>query len=185
LYFLESGQKRVLTTLNPLFLGLFVMALILFRTTAEPTMPEVFRRWDSLLAVMIYCGQRRGMKEGLLLVLFLTHLFSLSSVAPIGVFAIYYLIIFLAARLLSYAIYAETGISVLWMLAAFSLLSRIILPLVAAAFDHGWPIFGLENWRFLSLIFNTIVGLVVYWLLSILDTITFKAPPSNIEMNEA
>ncbi len=161
------------------------MGLILFRTTAEPTMPDVFRRWDFLLPVMIYIGQRRGMKEGLLLVLFISHIFSISSAAPIGVFAVYYLIIFVAARLLSYGIYADTWLSVLWMLTGFTILSRFVLPGVASAFGHGWPVFSWANWGFLSIVFTTWVGMGVYWLLGVLDRMTFKAPPSNIEMNEA
>jgi hypothetical protein len=182
LYFLESGQKRLLTSLNPLLLVVLVTGIILVRTTAEPIMPVGFRRWDLLLTVMIYIGQRRSIHEGLLLVLFISHIFSLASSAPIGVFVIYSLIVFVGARALSYVIFADQWLSILAVIGAFSVVARIIMPLVASAFGHGWPVISWENLHPLGILLNTFLGLGIYWALSFLDAITLKAPPANIEI---
>lgn len=159
------------------------MGFVLVRTTAEPVMPFSFRRWDLLLAPMIYIGQRRSIHEGLLLVLFITHIFSLSSAAPIGVFVIYYLIVFVAARALSYVIYADQWLSILTVIGAFAIVARFILPAVAKGFGHGWPVFSWGNLSPMGILVNTFMGLGVYWVLSFLDRITLKAPPANIEID--
>src|SRR5205085_322153 len=98
-----------------------------------------------------------------------THLFSLSSAAPIGVFTVYYLIVFVGARLLSYVIYADQWLSILAMTAAFALCARFVLPGVAFGFGHGWPVFSWENMDWGGLFFNTFFGLGIYWILSRLD----------------
>lgn len=146
-------------------------------------MPLSFRRWDLLLAPMIYIGQRRSIHEGLLLVLFLTHIFSLSSAAPIGVFAIYYLLIFISARALSYVIYADQWLSILTVIGAFAIGARFVLPAVAGGFGHGWSPFSWENLNPMGILVNTFMGLGTYWVLSFLDRITLKAPPANIEID--
>ena len=101
MYFLQSNQKKLLTNLNPAFLTLFVLFLVLFKTTAEVVVPSVFTGWDLLLPVVIYLGQRRAMWEGLLIVLFNGHLYSLNSSAPIGLFVVYYLGFFFLAQMVA------------------------------------------------------------------------------------
>ena len=184
MYFLQPGQKRLITSFNPVFVGLFVLVLILIRTTSEPVIPAVLRQWDLLLPAIIYVGQRRGLFEGLLLVLFLSHLYSLCSAAPIGVFVVHYLLIFALARLLIYVIYANNWLSVSGLILFLSFISRILLPIVAKAFGHSWSIVSFQNFVWWSLLINTFVGFIVYAFLGTLDRLTYKAPPSNIELDE-
>lgn len=182
MYFLQPGQKRFLSSLNPVLLGGFVYFLILFRTTSEAALPSVLRHWDLLLPFVVYVGQRRTIVEGLLLVLFMSHLFSLGSAAPIGLFAVHYLVIFLVARLLVYAIYANSWFSILWLIFLLGLLSRVTLPIVAHFFGHGWPVLTLRNFVPGALILNALFGLVTYGILGVIDRMTFKVGATNIEL---
>ena len=184
MYFLQASQKRFLSSLNPVLLGLFVYFLIVFRSTSEFSFPTLLRRWDLLLPFVIYVGQRRTVVEGLLLVLFMSHLFSLSSSAPIGVFAIHYLVIFLVARFLVYGIYANTWLSILGLIFLLGLLSRVTLPLIAGFFNHGWPILTFRNFPPLSLFLNAVFGLLTYRCLGLIDQMTYKVAPLNIELSE-
>jgi hypothetical protein len=184
LFFLQPSQKRLLSSLNPAFVVLFVFGLLLLRTAWEPMLPGFYRRWDVLLPFMIYFGQRRSLPEGLILALFTSHLFSLCSTAPIGVFASHYLILFLIARLLSYVIYANSWFSTLLLLLSLSVLSRFILTLVAATFGHGWPLFAKGNFIWWGPLLNSVAGLLVYRLIETLDRMTYKVPRTNIELSE-
>lgn len=180
--FLNPSQRRFLSSLNPVLLGGLVYILIIFRTTSEATMPTVLRQWELLLPFVIYVGQRRALLEGVLLVLFMTHLYSLNSVAPIGVFAIHYVAIFFAARLLIYAVYANTWTSILTLIFLLSFASRILLPLIADGFGHGWAILSWRNIMLGSLFINSGLGLVTYWALALIDKVTYKVAPINIEL---
>lgn len=180
--FLSPSQRRFLSSLNPVLLGGLVYILILFRTSGEATLPTILRRWELLLPFVIYVGQRRALLEGVLLVLFMTHLYSLNSVAPIGVFAIHYVIIFFAARLLIYAVYANTWTSILGLIFLLSFVSRLLLSVVADGFGHGWPMFSWRNLMLGSLFINSGLGLVIYWALGWIDKITYKVAPINIEL---
>lgn len=185
MYFLQSNQKKLLTNLNPFFLTLFVLVLILFKTTAEGIVPSVFTGWDILLPVAIYIGQRRSMWEGLLLLLFNGHLYSLNSSAPVGMFVIYYLVFFIFAQIVAYIFYAQTPISVVCLLFLVTILSRICLPLCAQGFDQVISVFSLANWSFWNLILNTFLGFFVYLFLGILDRITLKVPPRSITLGDS
>lgn len=162
----------------------FVSSLILARTTLEPIFPNVFRHWDLLLPFMVYFGQRRTLAEGLILSLFNTHLFSLCSSAPIGLFALVYLIIFAVARLLSYVIYANTWVSILVLMFSLGILSRILLTFSSGFFGHGWPFFSFANFSLGSLVFNAVLGYFVYSALEWTDWATSKVPRINIELAE-
>jgi len=161
-----------------------VFILILIRTTAESLLPRFMHQWDILLPFAIYFGQRRTLPEGLILTLFTSHLYSLSSIAPIGVFATHYLILFVVARLLSYAIYANTWFSILLLMFSLALLSRLSITLVSMSFGHGWPLFSGKNFVWWSLLFNAVAGYVTYSMLEVLDSITYKSTRSTIEMSE-
>ena len=185
MYFLQPNQKRLLSSLNPVFLVVFVLLLIVFRSISEFVLPVLLRPWDVLLPFMVYFGQRRSFGEGLVLALFTSHLYSLCSSAPIGVFATYYLILFIISRLLVYVIYANTWISVFVLLLSLSLLSRLLLGIISVSFGHGWPIFSSVNISVLSLLFNAVLGLIAYVWLESLDRLTFKVPRINIELSES
>ena len=184
MFFLQPNQKRLLSSLNPVFFVGAVFVLILVRTTAEPVLPALIHQWDVLLPFSIYFGQRRTLPEGLILTLFTSHLYSLCSAAPIGVFTSQYLVLFVVARLLSYAIYANTWFSILLLMQSLAVLSRIVLTLVSAAFGHGWGLFVSGNFIWWSLLFNAGAGYVVYSWLESLDRLTYKAPRSSIELSD-
>jgi hypothetical protein len=164
---------------------LFIFGLILVRTTFDPLLPWVVRQSDILLPFVVYLGQRRSLPEGLIVSLFASHLYSLCSAAPIGVFTTHYLILFCIARLLSYVTYANHWYSILLLMLSLSFIGRIELALIAALFGHGWGILaeGMGLWGHLLL--NTGMGYLIYWALGTLDNLTFKAPRINIELSES
>jgi hypothetical protein len=161
-----------------------VFCAILLRTTGEPCFPGFFRQWDVLLPFVVYFGHRRSMPEGIILSLFASHLYSLNSSAPIGVFTTHYLIIFAIARLLSYVVYANRWFSVLLMMLSLAALSRIILAVTAGFFGHGWAVFSFANFIWWAILFNGLVGSLCFWILELVDRVTFKAPRINIELSE-
>ena len=185
MYFLQSNQKKLLTNLNPAFLTLFVLFLVLFKTTAEVVVPSVFTGWDLLLPVVIYLGQRRAMWEGLLIVLFNGHLYSLNSSAPIGLFVVYYLGFFFLAQMVAYILYAQTPISVIWLLFISTLLARILLPLFSQGFEQSIDVFSWANWNLWNIILNTVFGFFTYLFLGFLDRLTLKVPPRNITLGDS
>ena len=185
MFFLQPSQKRLLSSLNPVFMVLFVFGLMLLRTAWEPILPGFYRRWDVLLPFMVYFGQRRSLPEGLILALFTSHLYSLCSAAPIGVFTTHYLILFSVARLFSYVIYANTWFSILVLMFSLAILSRIILTLVATAFGHGWPLFAPGNFVWWGPFLNSVAGYIIYRMVEMLDRVTYKVPRINIELSES
>ena len=184
MYFLQPSQKRLLSSLNPVFFVAFVFFLVIVRTAAEPLMPTLLRQWDVLLPFMVYFGQRRSLPEGLILALFTSHVYSLCSTAPIGVFTSHYLALFGVARLLSYVIYANTWFSILLLMLSLSVLSRVTLTLVSTFFGHGWPLFAPSNFMWWSLLLNAGLGYLVYAWLEQLDRVTYKAPRTTIELSD-
>lgn len=164
---------------------LFVVFLILLRTTAEPLLPNVFRQWDLLLPFMVYFGQRRSLAEGMGLALLTSHLFSTCSSAPLGVFSVAYLVVFFVARLISYAIFANTWISVFFLMLGLAVLERVLLTLVSSAFGHGWPLFASGNLGFWGLLLNAAMGYLTFRWLEGMDRMTFKVPRTEIELSEA
>lgn len=182
--FLQPTQKRFLSSLNPLLMVMLVFALITIRSTIDPWLPVASGVWDVIFAWVIYLGQRRNLVEGGALVLFGAHLYSLSSSAPFGVFLMFYSLLFLAARLLTYVIYANTVPSVALLLLALSVFSRFLLQGLAWAFDHG--LYRLTGWSdYLGYVLvNCMLGLGVYLLVGVMDRMTFKLPRINIEMEE-
>jgi len=161
-----------------------VFGVVLLRTTAWPLAPPLFARWDVLLPFIVYFGQRRSMAEGMILALFTSHLYSLCSAAPIGVFTAHYLLIFLIARLVSYVVFASTRLSIFVLLLCLSLASRAILPAVAAAFGHGWSPWAPGNISPIAVLWSALVGYVFYQLMGVLDAMTRKLPRASIELTE-
>ncbi len=184
MYFLQSNQKKLLTSLNALFLTLFVLLLILFKSTSEGVIPSVFTGWDILLPIVIYLGQRRNLWEGLLILLFNGHLYSLNSSAPIGMFVLYYLVFFFFAQVVAYIVYAQTPLSVICLIFLVTVLSRILLPLCAQIFDQSILVFTWAHWSFWDLLLNTVLGFFTYLTIGILDRITLKVPPRNITLGD-
>lgn len=181
--FLHPSQRRLLNSLNPLFFILAVFALILVKTAFFPFWPGFVARWDLLLPFVVFFGQRRSLPEGIILSLFSSHVYSLCSSAPMGVFTTTYLLIFAAARLISYVVYASTSASILALMIGLSLLSRLLLPVVAGFFHPTWPVLSLENLVWWSILLNGIAGWAIYLILEIMDLMTHKAPRSNIELS--
>lgn len=179
---LPPSQKRLLSSLNPLFLIGAVGFLIFVRTAAVPLWPGFFKQWDILLPVAVYYGQRRSVFEGLILALFSGHLYSLCSGAPIGVFPTAYFLIFVVARLITYGLYANTPLSIFLLLLGLSAFSRVSLTLASRFFGEGWPVFSWDNWIVWSFFWNALSGWVIYQGLELLDQITFKAELANIEL---
>lgn len=162
----------------------FVFFLILLRTTGDAVVPRLLRSWDILLPFVVYLGQRRSLPEGLILTLFAGHLYSLSSAAPIGLFAIHYLFIFVLARLLSYVTYVSRWYTVMALLFVLGLVAHFSLATISSAFGHGWPLFRGFGSVILRAMSNSFFGLLVYSALGLLDKMTFKAPRTNIELSE-
>ena len=160
----------------------FVYALILMRTSMDPLLPGFFRQVDLLLPFVVYVAQRRSILEALILTLFCSHLYSLSSAAPIGVFTTHYLTMFIIVRLISYVLYATQWYSILMLLFSLSVLSHLNLVLTAFFFSHGWGVFQ-KGWSLLSYVFWTpIVGYLIYRMLDFIDRFTAKVPVINIEL---
>lgn len=182
--FLQPNQKRFLSTINPLLMVAVVMLAITLRTTVDPWIPLFSRRWDVLLAWVVYMGQRRTLVEGGVLTLLASHLYSLASSAPFGVFLIYYVVLFFVARLATYVIYANRWHSIFGLLLALSLCSRIILWIIAFSFGH--PLYALTKPSELIgyVFFNAFMGVIIYSFVGIADRLTFKVPRINIEMAE-
>ena len=160
-----------------------VFLFILIRTTANPLFSGFLWQWDILLPFVIFFGQRRSLAEGLILSLFTSHLYSLCSSAPIGVFTTHYLILFMIARLLSLVIYANTWFSVLLLMLSLTIFSRILLTVVAAVFGHAWPLVSGTNFVWWGLILNAVLGYAIYGFLGSLDRMTYKTPLANIEVD--
>ncbi len=185
MYFLQPSQKRLLSSLNPLILSAVVLVFVVVRTAMLPLLPSMLRQWDILLPFVVYFGQRRSLGEGLILTLFTSHLYSLCSAAPIGVFATHYLVLFLLVRGLSYGIYASTWLSISLLMLALAFLSRLSLTAVAALFGHGWSLFSFSNLSLGAIFLNAWMGFLLFALLEITDKLTFKSAPINIELSES
>jgi len=149
------------------------------RSTADPVLGGLLRHWDVLLPFIVYFGQRRGFLEGLVLSILTSHLYSLSSTAPIGLFVTYYLTVFGLARLVSYVVYADQWYSVLLLMLGVAGLSRFCLVLLAYGFGHQIPVMF-----FRGMLMNSMLGLFIYWLLSQVDKLTYKVPRMNIELSK-
>lgn len=184
MFFLQANQKRLLNSFNPLVMVGFVFVLILVRTTGDAVVPKIFRSWDILLPFVVYLGQRRSLPEGLILTLFAGHLYSLSSAAPIGLFAIHYLVIFIIARLLSYVTYVSRWYAVVVLLFALGFIAHFSLAFIATFFGHGWSVFRGFGEALGKVFLNSVFGLFVYTALDLLDKLTFKAARMNIELSE-
>lgn len=157
-----------------------VFILIILRTTSESLFPEMFRRWDLLLPIAVYLGQRRGFIEGATLVFIIAHFYTLSSVAPAGIFILHYGIIFLIAKGLLKFIYASTWSTVFGLTLFLALASRLILPLESRLFDHGWPVLSWGNLMIFNVLTNALAGIPLYFLLALLDRLTQKVAPAEI-----
>lgn len=183
MFYLQPNQKRLLSSLNPLFFILAVFGLILAKTACYPLAPHFVQKWDLLLPFVVFFGQRRGLAEGIILSLFSAHLFSLSSGAPLGVYTTAYLAIFAVARLISYVVYAQTLVSILLLMIGLSLLSRVILPLVAGFFHDAWPILSFSNLVWWSIFLNGVAGWAIYVVLVLIDRLTNKVARNSIEFS--
>ncbi len=181
--FLPPSQRRLLNSLNPLFFILALVCFILMKTALFPFSPHWVQRWDILLPFVVFFGQRRSLPEGIILSLFSSHVYSLCSSAPLGVFTTTYLAVFAAARLISYVVYAGTSMSILLLMIGLSLFSRILLPLVAQFFHPAWPVVSLENLVLWSILLNGVMGWAIYLILEVVDLITHKVPRTNIELS--
>ena len=181
--FLPPSQRRLLNSLNPLFFILAVFTLILAKTFFYPVAPYMSHHWDILLPFVVYFGQRRSLPEGIILSLFSSHLYSLCSSAPLGVFTTTYLLIFAAARLISYVVFAGTSGSILLLMIGLSFLSRILLPVVAQFFHPAWPVVSFSNLVWWSILLNGVAGWAVYLVLDVMDRLTHKVPRTSIELS--
>lgn len=182
MYFLQPSQKKFLESINPVIIVLLFYLVMVGRTTIEYVFPSIFHHWDILLPFIVYFGQRRSVAEGLTLSILTAHFYSLSSSAPVGVFVLHYLSLFIVARVLSYVIYANRWISILLLMLSLSLLARIICVPIASLFGHSWSS-SLGNFG-VGLLINTLLGYCFYRFIGIVDRLTFKAPAINIEMLE-
>lgn len=183
MFFLQTNQRRLLNSLNPLVIVLFVFLLILLRTTFDPLLPWWVRRTDVLLPCVIYFGQRRNLFEGLVLALFVGHLYSLCSAAPIGLFTTHYLFLFLLSRVVAYVVYANFWYIIIPLIFCLALVSRISLVLMATFFSHGWSI-GAEVSDIVGwVISTTLAGYWIFWGLAWIDRVSYKAPSQSIELS--
>lgn len=185
MFFLHPSQKRLLNSLNPVFFVVFVYGVLIVRSTAASILPQMVLSADLLMPFVVFFAQRRSTWEGFILSLFCSHLYSLSSSAPIGIFAFYYLILFFFARLMRYGINVSGWVSTLLALFTLSVAGRFLLPVVASAFAPAWPVFMWKNFPWSGILFAPLYGLVIFALGEALDRTTFKADRANIEMYEA
>jgi len=162
----------------------FFVVLLLIRTTGLGIVPSMLSQWDLLLPFMVYFGQRRPLFEGLMLWFFLAHIYSLQSVAPVGLFVVYYLIVFLISRLTSEFFYASSGLSVLGLIAILSFVSRLMLPLVAESFGSGWSILSWRNLHPGLLFTNCLCGWLCFMILALLDKVSGKDARQILDLQE-
>jgi len=181
--YLEPTQRRLLSSLNPIIIVLFAVAIIILKTSLIPLYPKMFQRWDILLPFIIYFGLKRNLIEGLILSILTSHLFSLSSSAPVGFYLAYYTFLFFLIRLISLAIYSDTSTMVLLLIFVSLIFSKLFIPFLAKFFGYTIPMFG--NIGFIEIILNTLSGFLVYWIIWLIDAITFKASISFTDVNEA
>lgn len=183
MYFLQPSQKRLLSSLTPLFVIAIVFGLMLLRTAWKPILPSSLQSWDVLLPFVVFFGQRRSIPEGLILALFTSHLYSLLSAAPIGVFTTHYLILFFVARAVAYSLYASNSVSIVLLLIVLGFVSRLVLPWVASLFGHSWPVLSFANFPLMGMLATAFFGFILYALLVGLDRITSKTPEETIEFS--
>lgn len=179
---LRENQKRLLNGLNPIFVLAWIYGAILFRTSLQASFPPLLQSWDILLPFAVYFGQRRALFEGVLLTLFSSHLFSLCSSASFGIFGFQYLFLFVVARLISHGVYANSSLPIFTLIFLLGAVSRLTLPVIASAFGSGWDIFTWDNLNLFRLLWNSVLGFLSYWILHIVDKVTFKVPRVNIEL---
>ena len=120
LFSLPINRRRWVLLANPLFLVFIMTACLILRTVDEPLAGPVFRRWDCLLPAVVFLGQRRKLWEGLALVFIFSHVYALASSAPLGLYLVYYLFLFFAARFMTYLLYASEGLTIVVLLLALS-----------------------------------------------------------------
>ncbi|NBX81583.1 hypothetical protein EBQ90_00620 [bacterium] len=181
--YLQTNQAKTIRSFNPIIMiGLFLV-LLLVRTTTFWIAPSVFSNWDLLLPFMVYYGQRRPLFEGLLLWFVLAHLYTLQSVAPVGVFIIYYLLIFVVSRLISEAFFADSGMSILGLM-QFGISVANHFTLVAGAFNSGWGLWSWNNLHPGILGLNIVLGWLCYLGLGVIDQLTFKGPREILDLGE-
>ena len=179
---LRENQKRLLNGLNPIFVLAWIYGAILFRTSLQASFPRLLQSWDILLPFAVYFGQRRPLFEGVLLTLFSSHLFSLCSSASFGIFGFQYLFLFVVARLISHEVYANSSVPIFTLIFLLGFVSRLTLPIIASLFGTGWDIFTWDNLNLFRLLWNSVLGFLSYWILHIVDKVTFKVPRVNIEL---
>ncbi len=154
------------------------------RSASAAVLPNFILSADLLAPFIVFFAQRRAIWEGFILSLFCSHLFSLCSSAPFGVFAFYYLALFFLGRLMRYGIYASGWISTLLVLFSLSLFGRFLLPLIAGLFGPSWPVFIESNFPWSGIFFMPFYGLVIFFLGETLDRTTFKTDRANMELYE-
>lgn len=161
-----------------------VALVVVLRSTLLPAWPGLVRNWDVLLPFIAYFGQRRSLGEGVLLTMASSHLYSLCSAAPIGVYATHYLVLFFLARLISYAVFATAWFSTFLSIGILALVGRFTLTAVANSFGHGWPLFTWANLSPFAILWNTLAGFAGFHLLVLVDRATYKTARANIELIE-
>ena len=183
MFYLQPQQKKLLSSFNPIIVVSVVGIALVFKSSVATFISSNFKLWELLLPFLIYWGQRRGLTEGIILTLFCSHLVSISSGAPIGIYACVSFIIYLGARLVSLALYAETWATILALVSLFSFLLRFVMAGVGFFFGYT----RISDWWSLPwgnyLMINAILGLSTFYFLQILDKITFKMTPSEIEIS--
>jgi hypothetical protein len=155
------------------------------KTTFDPIFPNAFRYWDVLLSPIIYFGQKRNLAEGLILTFLAAHIYSLCSMAPIGVFVFYYVIIMFVSRGVSSFFDASDWFTILPLLFSFSILSRVAISLLSDFFEYPVGFFSLGWYLPLYILMNTFMGFLTYLFLTWLDVVTEKAARNPIELGEA
>lgn len=178
------NRKKILNSLNPLLIVAFAGFLIVCKTTLKSFAPSILDNFNFFIPFLIFFGQRRSLPEGIILTLFLSHIYSLNSAAPIGVFTTEFLALYILSRLLSLAVFAQEWYSTLILLFTLSLLDRLLLGIVAAFFGHGGSEF-FSAWVWICHLFwNTFFGVFIFKILLWMDIKTYKAPQIMIELSE-
>lgn len=184
MFFLQASQKRFLNNFNAVFVVALTLFVIVGRSVGLQIFPGFFAHLDILLPFVVYFGQRRSMAEGLTLTIITSHLYSLCSSAPIGIFVLLYLMLFLIAQGVSFVFYADRVHSIISLLFVLSLTSRVLALPVVALFGQSWGSF-FDAGLIFGPLSNAIVGYVIYRVLALLDQITNKTPTLNIQLAES
>ena len=180
---IRKAKSPSLKSLNILLMGAVVVGLLVVKSTLMPILePSLAAFIEPLWVVFLYLGEKRNLLEGLLMTLFFSHLLSLQSGAPVGVFLVCALIVFGIGRSGGRWVHFE---------AANTFIGWVVFALLAAKLGQwvaSWILFGHVAWIGSVWDFFLWLGLNIAWayggwhLLLAVDRLTHRAKALRVPL---